>query len=129
MDLTNALSAQMEYAQLKGKNKKCDCKEHSGDTSSNQRNNSVQNFTISQIGNTTTALLNVSQGDLADGIGSNACTVIAMYTAVKFLQNGIDCPSGNISAQTVTEFISFMKVHCKTCSHIVQGRKWPKKWT
>ena len=32
-----------------------------------------------------------------------------MYTAVKFLQNGIDCPSGNISAQTVTEFISFMK--------------------
>ena len=92
-----------------GKKTKCDCKEHSGDTSSNQGNTSVQNFTISQTGNTTTALLNVSQGDLADGIGSNACTVIAMYTAVKFLQNGIDCPSGNISAQTVTEFTSFMK--------------------
>ena len=91
MDLTNALSAQMEYAQLKGKKTKCDCKKHSGDTSSNQGNNSVQNFTISQTGNTTTGLLNVSQGDLADGIGSNACTVIAMYTAVKFLQNGIDC--------------------------------------
>ena len=66
---------------------------HSGDTSSKHGNTSVLNFTISQTGNTTTALLNVSQGDLADGIGSNACTVIAMYTAVKFLQNGIAKPA------------------------------------
>ena len=61
------------------------------------------------MGGITQALLNVSQGDVSEGIGSNACTVISMYTALKFFQNAIDCPTKAISQQTVNSFVLYMK--------------------
>ena len=72
-------------------------------------NNSQNNFTASRIGNMNYVTLEVSQGDLSEGIGSNACTVIAIFSALKFLQNEIDCPMGDISQETVNQFITIMK--------------------
>ena len=36
-------------------------------------------------------------------------TVIAIFSALKFLQNEIDCPTGDISQETVNQFITIMK--------------------
>ena len=96
----------------------CDCDEHSANTSVSTNinassqghvNNSQNNFTASRIGNINYVTLEVSQGDLSEGIGSNTCTVIAIFSALKFLQNEIDCPMGDISQETVNQFITIMK--------------------
>ena len=101
-----------------GRKTACDCDEHSANTSVSTNinassqghvNTSQNKFTANRIGNINYVTLEVSQGDLSEGIGSNACTVIAIFLALKFLQNEIDCPTGDISQETVNQFITIMK--------------------
>ena len=97
---------------LEGRKTACDCDEHSANTSVRTNINAssqLHSFTASRIGNINYVTLEVSQGDLSEGIGSNVCTVIAIFSALKFLQNEIDCPAGDISQETVNQFIKIMK--------------------
>ena len=91
-----------------GKAIKCNCEEHTPSRTPSQANTGWE-FVSNTVGGITQALLNVSQGDLSEGIGSNACTVISMYTALKFFQNEINCPTKAISQQTVNSFVLYMK--------------------
>ena len=63
-------------------------------------------------------LTGISQTDLADGIGSNACIVISVYTALKFLGNEIEFDDGAINESTITQYTEFM-IEGKTVYDII----------
>ena len=56
----------------------------------------------------TAFLLDVSQTDLPDGIGSNAYTVRSVYTALKFLRNETEFDGAAINESTITHYAEFM---------------------
>ena len=72
----------------------------------------------------TALLLNVSQTDLADGIASNACTVISVYTVLTFLRNEIKFDGGaindSIDLVNVKNVDSFHRIVIKRrCHHFL----------
>ena len=86
-----------------GKTNKCTCSDHT-----NQVPAIGDKFNKQETGNITAFLLDVSQADLADGIGSNACTVIFVYTAFKFLRSEIEFDDGAVNKSTITHYTEFM---------------------
>ena len=71
-----------------GKITVCPCSDHK--TSDTSQQSQMDEFKIEQIGTVNVFSLKDSQGTLSTSeLGSNACTVISIYTALKFMQNNM----------------------------------------
>ena len=87
----------------------CPCSDHK--TSDTSQLSQKDEFRIEQIGTVTVFSLKDSQGTLSSSeLGSNACAVISIYTALKFMQNNMTLGKNfQVSRHTASQFKELMR--------------------
>ena len=92
-----------------GKKTVCPCSDHK--TSDTSQLSTMDEFKIEQIGTVNVFSLKDSQGTLSSSeLGSNACTVISIYTALKFMQNNMTLGKNfQVNRHTASQFKELMR--------------------